>query len=83
MSNIAKIADASTFQKLCGAITPEPSIRSSWIFVFLLTFPCIFKLHYPVLKLCYFKFDQFESHGKIQVSSLVFCLFVLMTIAPG
>ena len=36
MSDIAKNAknakntDVSTFQKLCGAITSEPSIRSSW-----------------------------------------------------
>ena len=31
MSNTATNADVITFQKLCGAITPEPSIRSSWL----------------------------------------------------
>ena len=60
MSNIAKIADVSTFQKLCGAITPEPSIRLLWIICFLITFPRTSKLYYPILNLGYFKF---ESHG--------------------
>ena len=31
MLNVAKTADVSTFQKLCGAMTQELSIRSSWV----------------------------------------------------
>ena len=31
MSNMAKNVDVRTFQNLCGAITPEPTIQSSWL----------------------------------------------------